>query len=134
MNDSTFIRCTYLAWGELPDAQRAIVHDQFADFHAALQADRTPEQAAEAFPPNVRQTAARAAKAVRAFEGAIGEKTGAPPTYVSLPQRRGTTFAVGIRSFTGSQTAADAANEVANALGDVLTALGAIEVDSVSMD
>jgi len=93
-----------------------------------------PEQAAEAFPPNVRQTAARAAKAVRAFQGAIGEKTGAPPTYVSLPQRRGTTFAVGIRSFTGSQTAADAANEVANALGDVLTALGAIEVDSVSMD
>lgn len=85
MNDSTSTRLTYLAWGEFPDEQRAIVHDQFADFHRALQADRTPERAAEAFPPNVRQTAARAATAVRAFEAAIGEKTGAPPTYVSLP-------------------------------------------------
>ena len=134
MNDSTSTRLTYLAWGEFPDEQRAIVHDQFADFHRALQADRTPERAAEAFPPNVRQTAARAATAVRAFEAAIGEKTGAPPTYVSLPRRHGTTFAVGIGSFHGSRAAAEAANEAANALGDVLTALGAIEVDSVCMD
>jgi hypothetical protein len=134
MNDATFIRLTYLAWGQFPDEQRAIVHDQFADFHAALQADRTPEQAAEAFPPNVRQTAAQAARAVRAFEATIGQKSGAPPTYVSLPQRHGTTFAVGIPSSHGSRAASDAAAEAATALGDVLTALGAIEVDSVCMD
>src|SRR3954468_8364218 len=45
-----FIRLTYLAWGAFPDELRSIIHDQFADRHAALQADRTPEQPVNLIP------------------------------------------------------------------------------------
>jgi hypothetical protein len=79
-------RLTYLAYGEMPDDLRAVVHERCARFHAALQADRTPEEAAMAFPANAREPAARAAVAIRAFEAAIGQKTGAPPWHIYRPQ------------------------------------------------
>jgi len=72
---------------------------------------------------------------VRAFEAAIADKTGAPPTWVSRPGKRGTSFAVGLaRHFTGSLAAQDAAVAAADALADLLTALGATEVGSAWMD
>ncbi|HEY7374080.1 MAG TPA: hypothetical protein VIF57_18105 [Polyangia bacterium] len=37
-----YSRLTYLAFGEMPDDLRAVVHEQCAQFHAALQAGRTP--------------------------------------------------------------------------------------------
>ena len=130
-----YSRLTYLAFGELPDEQRTVVGEQCAQFHAALQADRSAEQAAAVFPPNTREAAERAAWAVRAFEGAIGEKTGAPPTWVSRLGKRGTSFAIGLpRHFTGSRAAQDAAVGAAAALAELLTALGATEVDSAWMD
>ena len=131
----SYSRLTYVAYGELSADQRTVVHEQCAQFHAALQAGCSAEQAAEAFPPNTRETAARAVRAVREFEAAIGEKTGAPPAWVSRPSKRGTSFAVGItRHFTGSGAAQDAAGAAADALADLLTALGATEVDSAWMD
>ena len=65
MNDQTksYSRLTYLAYGELSADQRTVVHEQCAQFHAALQSDRSAEQAAEAFPPNSQESAARAVTA-----------------------------------------------------------------------
>jgi len=144
-----YSRLTYLAWGEFRRARRAAVHEQCAQFHAALGTDCTAEQAAQAFPPRAREEAARAAKAIRAFEAAIGARTGAPPSHVYLPDRKPwwrrrdkgaptytvSTFAVGIEThFTGSLAAQDAAVEAADALGKLLTALGARQVGTSWMD
>jgi len=124
----TYSRLTYWAWGKLPDEQRAVVHEQCTRFGAALEADRGAEHAAEAFPPNAREAAARAATAIRAFESAIGRKTGARPYLIN-------SFSVGMSGhFEGSRTAAEAANDAANALEDLLKALGATDVGSSSMD
>jgi len=130
-----YSRLTYLAFGELLDDRRTVVREQCAQFHAALQAGCSAEQAAAAFPPSAREAAEHAARAVRAFEAAIGEKTGAPPTWVSRPGYRGTSFAVGIpRHFTGSLAAEDAAVAAADALAALLTTLGATDVGSAWMD
>ena len=132
-----YSRLTYLAFGEMPDDLRAIVHEQAAQFHAALQAGRTPAEAAEAFPAAAREPASRAAAAVRAFEAEIGQKLGALPWHVYRPRfpRPTGSFCVGIQvHFTGSETAQNAAADAAEALDDLLVALGATEVGSSSMD
>jgi hypothetical protein len=150
MSDQTerYSRLTYLAYGEFPDDQRALVQEQCAQFHAALQADREPEQAAEAFPTNARAEAVRAAKTIRAFETAIGEKTGAFPSQVYRPEMQPWwpnwpdtpkytvgSFCVGIQvHFVGSFAARDAAIAAADALADLLRALGATDVASDWMD
>jgi hypothetical protein len=144
-----YSRLTYLAFGEMPAELRAVVHEQCAQFHAALQAGRTPAEAAEAFPANARESAARAAVAIRAFEAAIGQKLGAFPLHVYRPLAQPwypepadgkytytvSSFCVGIQvHFTGSKAAQDASGDAAQALHDLLVALGATEVGSASMD
>jgi hypothetical protein len=57
-----YSRLTYLAFGERPGAQRTVVGEQCAQFHAALQADCSAEQAAAAFPSSTREAAERAAR------------------------------------------------------------------------
>ena len=143
-----YSRLTYLAYGEMPDDQRSVVDQQCARFHAALQAECGAELAAEAFPPNAREAAARAARAVRAFEAAIGEKTGAFPSHVYRPEMQPwwrrwlhrpkytvSSFSVGIEvHFVGSRAAQHAAIAAAEALEDLLRALGATNVASAWMD
>jgi hypothetical protein len=144
-----YSRLTYLAYGEMPDDRRAIVHERCERFHAALQAGRAPEDAAMAFPADAREPAMRAAVAVRAFEAAIGQKTGAYPSHIYRPQTQPwyprptdgrytytvSSFCVGIQvHFTGSKAAEDAAIAAAKALADLLVALGATDVQSTSID
>jgi len=144
-----YSRLTYLAFGEMPDDLRAIVHEQCAQFHAGLQAGRTPTEAAQAFPEHAREPASRAAVAVRAFEAAIGQRLGAFPLHVYRPLAQPwypepadgkytytvSSFCVGIQvHFTGSKAAQDASGDAAQALHDLLVALGATEVGSASMD
>jgi len=144
-------RLTYLSWGHFSDARRAEVRGQCAKFHEALQADAATEQAAEAFPPAAREAASRAVVAIRAFEAAIGRKTGAFPAHVYVPPPPGPwwrrrppatgpsgyvdAFCVGIQDhFVGSRAAEQAAADAADALADLLKALGGQEVGLSSMD
>ena len=144
-----YSRLTYVAFGEFrDDERRGVVHEEFTRFNAALQAGRSAEQAAEVFEPNAREAASRAARAIRAVEVAIGEKRGAFPSYTYLPKRQPwwpncperpkytvSTFCVGISDhFIGSRAAMDAVIEAASALGELLSALGATEVESVWLD
>ena len=144
-----YSRLTYLAYGEFSSNRRAVVHEQCANFHEALQAGRSAEQAGEAFPPNARAAAVRAARAVRAFEAEIGEMTGASPTHVYRPEKQPwwsrwfyggarytvSSFCVGIQNhFVGTLAAQDAAIAAADALAELLTTLGGTEVSSAWMD